>query len=147
MVPFWSSFRAESEYGGGRCLRYFDHKILLFYSEHGFGIFFNPKQVLRRKNFPLGVHHPYTTDMHSSLKIYIFEIFIYLWLYYYKWCHPKLNSSGKGFFCPFCLPGVIQTEEISWEEVLWGFIEQHYSPKLWNKNSSCLHCKGYQDWN
>ena len=46
MVPLWSSLGSESEYGGGHFLRYFDHKILLFYAEHGFWLFFNPKQVL-----------------------------------------------------------------------------------------------------
>ena len=45
-VPFWSSFGEESECGGGHCLRYFDHKILLFYAEHGFWLFFTPNQVL-----------------------------------------------------------------------------------------------------
>ena len=41
-VPLWSNFGVESECGGGRCLRYFDHKILLCYAEHGFGSFKNP---------------------------------------------------------------------------------------------------------
>ena len=45
-VPVWLSFGAESECGGGHCLQYFDHKILLFYAEYGLWLFFNPKQVL-----------------------------------------------------------------------------------------------------
>ena len=52
-----SSFGAEPECGGGRCLRYFDQKILIFYAEHGFWLFFNPKQVPRSNIVPLSVHH------------------------------------------------------------------------------------------
>ena len=65
-----------SEFGGGSYLRYFDHKILLFYAEHGFWLFFNPKQVLRSNIVPLGVHHSLQKLSAFKTKIDIFEIFI-----------------------------------------------------------------------
>ena len=55
-VTLWSYFGSESECGGGRFLQYFDHKILLFYAEHGFWLFFNPKQVLRSNIVSFGVY-------------------------------------------------------------------------------------------
>ena len=93
-LPFWLSFGAESWCGTGRCLQYLEHKILLLYAEHVFWIYFNPKQVLRRNIVPLGVHHPLHNWSTFKPKIDIFEIFIRLWLYYYKWCYPKMNSPG-----------------------------------------------------
>ena len=81
-VPLWSSFGSESEFGGGRCLRYFDHKILLFNAEHGFWLFFNPNQVLRSKIFPLGVHHYLHNWSSFKPKIDISDIFIDILLYY-----------------------------------------------------------------
>ena len=114
-------------------------QILLFYAEPSFWIFFNPNQVLRSNIVPLGVNHFLHNWYSFNPKIDIFDIFIDILLHYHRWLHPNMNSPGKWDFYPWCLPGGIQTEEISWEVVLWGFMERHYSPKLWNKNSSCLH--------
>ena len=38
-------------------LRYFDQKIILFYAERGFWLFFKPQQVLTINIVPLGVHN------------------------------------------------------------------------------------------
>ena len=76
-VTLWSYFGAESECGGGRCLRYFDYKILLFYAEHDFGSFSNPSRSWEA-TFSLPVFiTPYTTNLHSSLK------YLYLRFYWY----------------------------------------------------------------
>ena len=78
----WFYFGAEPECGGGRCLQYFDIKTLLFYAEHDFWLFFNLKQVLITNIYPLGVHHSPQNWSEFKPKIDIFDIFIYLLLYY-----------------------------------------------------------------
>ena len=69
-------------FGEGCCLQYFDHEIFLFYTEHGFWFFLNTKQFLR-SNIPLFVvHHSLHKWSEFKPKIDIFEIFIFIWLYY-----------------------------------------------------------------
>ena len=101
----------ESECGGGRHFLCFYQKILLFYAEHVFWLFFNPNKVLRSNSVPLDVNYSLKNWSAFNPKIDIFEILLILGYTFRSYAIPSWIFQEKVFY-PCCIPGGIQTEEI-----------------------------------